>query len=86
MSINLINKKTKLIERRKEILFSNNTFKSAREEIIIFIKSLISLEQELLRQKSETLNQKENEINLQISKLEDKKLFIELTESLQTIS
>lgn len=81
-----IDRKMKYVERRKDILFSNKTFKEGREEIIIFLKSLISLEQEILQQKSETLDFKENEINLAISKLEDKKLFIELTESLQTFN
>lgn len=86
MSNNLLDKKWKLLERRKEILLSNTTHTAAREEIVIFIKQLLSLEQEILRQKSETLSIKEEEINQEIAKLDDKKLFIELTESFQTIS
>jgi len=81
-----IERKVKYLERRKEILFSNKTFKEWREEIIIYLKSLIWLEQELVRQKSETLDLKEDDVNKLIDSLEDKKLFIELTEAYQTFS
>jgi len=81
-----IERKVKYLERRKEILFSNKTFKEWREEIIIYLKSLIWLEQELIRQKSETLDLKEDDVNKLIDSLEDKKLFIELTEAYQTFS
>lgn len=74
----LIEKKLKLLERKNNILLNNVHFKDTRDEGILVLKKLLSLEEEILKEKWGKLLEKEKELEEYIKTLQDKRDFITL--------
>lgn len=83
MSTQLLLNRKKLFEKKKNILDKDQTYQKAKEEFLVYLKRLIDLEKEIISSKSKWLLSKEEQADLLLH-LEDKKLFLELTENYQT--